>query len=333
MAATATPVPFTLTVVRPGLKWSAEAAEKHAKKGSFIRVGGAQVGNRVLSGAERTSWSKTTNPDEYNTIFHTGYRITGTPENVRMALESAGVTPDQVAQILATSIDRTNWQTTMKGEYDKEIASHAALKGTKPVSEGYDWPQIFWFAQNLKSAVIATSGGQQKGPATSPGRARGGESLGEKLRKLAPGKVIDVSNMDLNTGKGIRTVPQPKSAKSGKFGDFRRGVNIISNNLQTYIRALQLAFGADAETTYASEIDLVSKQLSGTPVFAAAPAPFAAQPPRVAPLAAPAVGATLAPVPTFVPAVPAVASPPVATLGGGALPAIPPLGALPAIPL
>lgn len=321
----ATSLPFALTVVGPGLKWSVSAAEKAAQKGAFIRVGGHQVTRRFLSGAKR-SW---TNPDpaEHNTIFQTDYRITGTPENIRLALESASVPADTIAQVIASSITRDNWNTTMAGVYENEIRSRDALKGTKPVAEGYEWPQILWFAQNIKSAVVASKG-EHRGTVASPGRARAGESLADKLQKLGPDKVIDVSNMVNDAGKGARTVPRPKTNKSGKIGNFVRNVNIISNNLNNYIRALQIIYGPDAEVTYAPEIEFVRNSLSAQPALAVAPVapvPFAtrASPPR-------AVGATLAPPAVFTTAVPAVASP-LGTIGGGALPALPLLSQLPTL--
>jgi alkylhydroperoxidase/carboxymuconolactone decarboxylase family protein YurZ len=327
MAATATPVPFALTVVRPGFRWSRDAAQKAQAKGAFLRVGGNQVSRRFLSGAKR-SWANVANPDEHDTIFHTGYRITGTPTNVRIALESAGVTADEIAQIMATAITRDNWNTTMAAQYEAEINARNALKTATPVTEGYEWPQILWFAQNLKSAVFTTKAPttEQRAVGGSPGRRTRGETLAEKLRNLKDDKVIDVSGYDPQTGKHAKTTAKPKTAKSGKFGDFRRGVNIISNNIENYIRALQTIYGPDAEVTYAPEIEYVRNQLAGgaTP-FTATPGPYMG-------LGGLVPGATLAPAPTFAAAVPPVASPPVGAIGGTTLPPLPAFGALPTLP-
>jgi len=322
----ATTLPFpVMNVVPAGYRWSAEAAKKAGDKSAFIRVGGTQVTKRFLSGARR-SWTST-KPEEQQTIFHTTYRITGTPENVRAALTYAGVSPDQIQQVLDTAITRDNFNTTMAAEVQRELAAHEALKRAKPVTEGYDWPQILWFAQHIKEAVISTKAGEQKGGLVSPGRAGGGESLAEKIRKLQSGKVLDVSEMDINTGKGVRTKPAPKTAKTGKFGTGR--IPIISNNIDKYIRALQLAYGPDAEQTYAQDIQAVRDTLlrAGAPAMVSPPPLIRAPSPVTAP------GATLAPPPQFVPAttgtVPRVASPPrVGTVGGQTLPQIPPLTGL-----
>lgn len=333
MAATAT-TPFpTINVVPGGFRWNADAATKAGAKGAFLRVGGQQVTRRFLSGAKR-SWASA-DPAENQTVFHTGYRITGTPENIRIALTYAGVGADQINQVLASAITRDNWQTTMTAEVAKELANREGLKGAKPAAEAYEWDQILWFAQNLKTAVIATKTGEQRGAVASPGRAGAGESLADKIKKLAAGKVLDVSNMDINTGKGVRTVQAPKTAKSGKFGTGR--VPIISNDINKYVRAIQLAYGGDAEATYAADVQVVRQALAN----AGAPAVMGmgqggqggqggAAAPRVpSPAGTRVPGATLAAAPQFTAAVPRIASPRAAgTQGGAGLPQIPALGAL-----
>jgi hypothetical protein len=326
----ATNLPFpTINVVPAGFRWSADAAKKAGDKGAFLRVGGTQVTRRFLSGAKR-SWTSA-KPEEQQTIFHTGFRITGTPEAITTALSYAGVPADQIQQVLATSITRDNYNTTMAQTVQEELQKHAAAKQAKPVTEGYDPQQILWFAQNIKTAVIATKTGEQKGAVASPGRAGAGESLSEKIKKLAQGKVLDVSNMDINTGKGVRTVTAPKTAKSGKFGTGR--VPIISNDINKYVKAIELAYGAEGPATYAADVQVVRQALAnaggpalvgtlGTGVVPRMPSP--AQVP----------GTVLAAPPQFVPAqgqatvVPKVASPRVGTMGGTNLPGIPALQGL-----
>jgi len=338
-----TPFLPTINVVPAGFRWTVDAGTKAGAKGAFLRVGGQQVTRRFLSGAKR-SWAST-DPAENQTVFHTGYRITGTPENIRTALAYAGLGEDQIAQILASVITRDNWQTTMADEVQRELALREGLKQAKPAAEGgYGLNDILWFAQNLKSAVFQTKTGEQKGPVTSPGRAGAGESLADKVRKLAAGKVLDVSNMDIHTGKGVRTVAAPKTWKSGKYGSIdpvsrQYRIPIISNDLNKYIRAIQLAYGADQEATFAADIEVVRRGINnaaagarGTVMPGAGVPAQAASPPRVlaqAPSPPRVPGATIAPAPVFTAAVPRVASPQrVGTVGGGNLPGIPALGGL-----
>ena len=338
----ATQLPFpTINVVPAGFRWSAEAAQKAAQKGAFLRVGGPQVTRRYLSGVKR-SWTSA-KPEENQTIFHTGYRITGTPDAIRTALLYAGVAQNEVENVLATAITRDNYATTKRQEVEAELAAHNQAKQAKPIAEGYEWAQILWFGQNIKTAVISTKTGEQKGPVASPGRGGAGDTLADKIKKLGQGKVLDVSNMDINTGKGVRSVPAPKTAKSGKYGTGR--VPIISNDVNKYIRAIQLAYGAEGEQAYAQDIGVVRQALSniGGPAIAGQQAgqgmnmAFGQQgqqgrteAPRVPSPLQP--GATLAQPPQFAAAtvVPTVTTPrgAVGNVGGNQFPAIPPLGNL-----
>ena len=322
--------PLTINWVPEGFKWSPDAANKAAARGSFLRVGGQSVTRRFLSGAKR-SWASA-NPAENQTVFHTVYRITGTPENIRIALHYAGVSDQEIDNILATTITSTNWNNTMAQDVENEIARRNALKQDKPTQPGYTLDQILWFYQNLKTAVIASKSGEQGTRVASPGRVGASESLAEKIRKLGQGKVLDVSNMDLATGKGVRTVSAPKTNRSGKFGATtaagQYNVPIISNNLEKYARAIQLAYPGE-EQRYAQDIEVVKQGLllngiqSAAPVAAFPNVPVrTASPPKVA-------GATIAAPPVFTAAVPRIASPKqVATMGGANLPGIPALGGL-----
>lgn len=310
-----------MNVIPAGFRWTTEAATAAAEKGSFLRVGGDTVTRRTLSGAKK-SWARD-KPEENRSIFLLEHRITGTPENVRTALQYAGFSEDEINRAIANAITAENYQTTKAADYDAELARYAATRRTKPAVEGYDYEQILWFGQNIKSAQIGTKTGEARGAVAVGGRAGPTESLADKIRKLGADKVLDVSNMDVNTGKGVRTVPTPKTAKSGKFGTKR--VPIISNNIDKYVRALELAYGADARTQFAQDIQQVSNALMGpgapVPVQGGQTVPM----PR-APSPARPVGATVAPAPTFQP--PRVTTPRVGTMGGAGLAEIPPIAPL-----
>lgn len=312
-------LPFpAINVVPAGYKWSNDAAAKAAAKGQFLRVGGQSVTRRFLSGAKR-SWTNV-KPEENQTIFHTGYRITGTPEAVRTALQYAGVSAADIQQVLATAITRDNYQSTMAQAVNEEMGKHLAAKGKKPVAEGYEWDQVLWFAQNIKTAVIATKTGETKGAVQTGGKVGTADSLADKIKKLPAGKVIDVSNMDVQTGKGLRTQPAPKTDRAGKYGTGR--VPIISNDINKYIRAIQLAYGPEGEATYAGDIQIVRDALAKTTapqmqLQGQVGAPGIPSPTRVA-------GATIVAQPTFVPQV----RTPAKTVGGANFPFIPALGGI-----
>ena len=137
----------------------------------------------------------------------------------------------------------------------------------------------------------------------------------------------------MNTGKGVRTIAAPKTAKSGKFGTAR--VPIVSNDVGKYVRAIELAYGGDGAANYAQDIQVVRQALSNAGLPAAA-VPLPTTAPRVpspvrtaASVAVP--GANLAPAPQFA-EVPQIASPGTrrgtATQGGAGLPQIPPIANL-----
>ena len=264
-------------VIPPALKWTPEAAEAARKAAKFIRVTskpGASLTTRYFTGSDR-SWGSD-DPEENRTVFHTGYRISGTPENIQLALRYAGVPDDQIDQILASAITKDNYQTTMAAQAEEERALRDSVKENKQPAEGtYSWGQLLWFAQNLKRAIVQTKSGGQKGPSASPGRGSA-ETLADKVKKLQPGKVVDVSNMDINTGKGARTIPIPKRKNSGKYG--ASGLGIISNNFDKYVRAIQLVYGPGAESQYAGEIRAVGDALAATAAANAMPVAYQQQP-------------------------------------------------------
>lgn len=318
-------VPFpTVNVVPQGFKWSPELANRANEKGQFIRVGGTkQTTKRFLSGAPRR-WASA-DPEENQTIFHTGYRITGTPQNVRLALQYAGIDNATIDQVLASSITRDNYTTTKAAEFQQEVENAHRLKGNKPAVEGYSWDQIIWFWKQLPGAIVGTKSGEQRGAIGGQGRGGTTQSLGEKIRNLKKDQVIDVSNIDPRTGKGARTVNRPKTNKSGKLGTKTPGVPIISNNLDNYIRAIELIYGPDGLQAYAGDIQAVRDELNRK----FNPGLVGARPPSPrGGVAAPATvftpGAVLAPQPTFRPASPRAVAP-VTTVGGGGLAQIPPI--------
>lgn len=311
MAETTAPV---INVIPPNYRWSAAAAGKAADKHVYLRVGGAKgVTKRALSGAERTSWSKPENAEEYDTIFINEVRITGTPENVQAALTMAGFPLDQIQTLFNGAITRDNYKTTMKAVYDAEIAAHSAIKGGKTKTPVYSTENLLWFFKELPNATIVYKSGEKK----TTGGGRGGgrsETLADRIAKLPAGKVLDVSALDVVTGVGATQKNAPKGAgRAGKFGTDR--IPIISNDLAKYIRALELAYGADAKTTFAQDIELVRQGIAARNAGAAPiVAPRGASPRAVSPRVP---GAVLAAAPVL-----RAASPP-ATIGRAAVPTIP----------
>lgn len=241
-----------INVIPPMFNWKPEAAEKARQKGAFLRVGGKQVTRRYLSGAKR-AWASS-DPQERDSIYNTQYRITGTPDNVRQALLYAQYSPEVVEGVIADSINRNNYQTTKRDEYEREIASRDGLKKSQKVQtdSGYNWAQLTWFAQNIKSAVTQTKTGETRAGVASPGR-RKDTDLASRVTKLGPNEVLDVSAMDVNTGTGARKIDRPRTSKAAKYGTIE--IPIVSNNIESYAAALRMIYGAENYEQYKGAIE------------------------------------------------------------------------------
>lgn len=304
------PSTSTAPTVRPGLKWSLEAANKAYAEGAFIRVGGSATSKRFLSGACRKWLSG--DVGESSAIFVTTFqpapgagaingRITGTPDDVYAALVSAGVSADAARNAVQLAISAQNFETTHAQQFQEEIRYRNTVKVAKSertVIEGYNWDQFLWLAANVKLAIPtikATAAEERAGaPSGAPSGARGisarALSLVDKWKALAPtqrnGSVyLNVSNMDPVTLKGANKAkpPGPKSSKiKGVLGT---GIYLSSNNIDSYRTALAAwaqGVGADpanpgsrpeniTDPKYTAAIAEMERQLSGQ----AAPGPIA----------------------------------------------------------
>lgn len=298
----------------PGYQWSQERARKAAEKQGFIRVapGQTQSSRRYLTGA-KNRWASA-NPEENNAIFiaRDDVRISGNVNDVVAALREAGIDDNTIANLVAGAITKENYQTTMKAAYDAEIARRKGLSVNKAQPGRYRLEDAEWFAANLKEANKGTAPGK----ATGGGRSATTDRLDVKYHNLPPNKVLDVSKIDLATGKGYRTVDKPQGLKTTKGGKVLvAGLNIISNNIERYVRALEFIFGQDARQRFAREIGEAQQRL--TPVAprigqtVGFPTPGRLPQPAAAPAALP--GATLAAPVQF--SVPSVRTPGVPTLG------------------
>lgn len=311
--------------------WTADKQQKAGKDHYFINVGkGDKVTKRYITGA-KAKWDSP-DPTVNSLIYHTGYRISGLPQDVRLALKYAKESDDTIDQVLATSLTKDNYQTTMASVYQEEMAAYKASQGTKPSSKGYEWVQILWFADNIKNAVIAKKSGGDKGRVASPSRAGSSETLQEKVRKIVDNKldkVVNVSGFDPITGKGGRVIPPPKTHRAGLFGSTQ--IPIVSNDITKYIRALQLLYGENAETEFAKDIKLVREAIELNAASAKASTKSSKAPapaPAPAPVPQPSLPKMPSPNSTAVPQIKTPGRAPVQTVGGASIPAMPPFRTL-----
>jgi len=234
--------------VPAGYKWEVKAAEKAGNDAKYIRVGGDKAGTRRLSGAERT-WKK---PDqkEANAIFITEFRITGTPEDITQALRLAGYTDDDIRKAINSAITRDNYDSSKKGEYDEELALIKSVNVVKaPTTSRFPRDSIVKFGKRIKDKDFEVKKGTgEKKTASSPKRPRAVKvtvkTQVDKVIAAKKNQVVDVSNMDSQTGVGGKI-----KAKTGKLAD--RGIYgidafpIVSNDLNKYFKAIEMTYGKD----------------------------------------------------------------------------------------
>lgn len=100
--------------------WTPEKAEIAGRKQQYIGV--PRGTRRHLLGAQNV-W--TTNRD---VLYHTGYRITGTEQDIRDALMRAGINPVDIDNVIATSISANNYNTTMNDIYLQALQDENELR-------------------------------------------------------------------------------------------------------------------------------------------------------------------------------------------------------------
>ncbi|CAH6418185.1 Hypothetical protein HVR_LOCUS54 [uncultured virus] len=117
--------PFTerseLIDQRSSMVWTLDRAQKAAERGYYIMV--PVLGYRTLKSAEKV-WSKSESKDD---IYHPTFRITGAPEDVIKALQTAQISKSTIEEVLATSISNNNYQSNFKALYEQTLNSDLLL--------------------------------------------------------------------------------------------------------------------------------------------------------------------------------------------------------------
>jgi len=299
-------------VVSKGMKWSQEAAAKAKANHQYIKIG-AKSGNLLLSGAPGR-WKK---PETVGDVYVPSLRVAGNPAVIQQVLVGLGFPSTDVDRHLAVRYDANNYNTTMKANFDAEVAQYKAHKAQRDaVRKAAGGPEVTladlqYFVDQLQSAQVAARTTTGSPRAASPGRASRVRDLAKRLTDAAAkGKVLDVSKMDPVKKTGIKMI-NPVGASSKKYGV--PGLALVSNNPQLYALAVR-ELGPEYEGYIAQYNTLVAQKNT-----VAVPAPAATLGALPAPpVASPTLG---------VPALPTVAASPLA--GGVALPTIPGAGVLP----
>ena len=244
-------------------------------------------------------------------VFATGYRIAGTPEDIRAALTANQIPEDHIQALLDASISRGNYnrhnvvpaeqeaapeETTKWGPqtlpniYDEELESYntymrAAVKANAeaPGAKLFDVmttvnPTVFQTARNTREGFALGIPAKAPGAGAARGRGRTAEPLDTKLAKLDANKVLDVSKLNPD-GTGARGIELKPNAR--KYGS--PDLPIVSADLEHYLLAIDMMAGGRQH--YASAVQYVQQLFAGagapaapaTPAYAA-PAQPVAQP-------------------------------------------------------
>ena len=308
-----------VTVVSKGMRWSPEASQKALQNHQYIKIGPKQ-GFLLLSGAPGR-WKK---PETAGDVYVPSLRVAGNPAVIRQVFIGLNYSANDIAQHLALAYTSGNYATTMKANFDAEVAAYKAFKGqkdaTKAATGGPDvtLDDLQYFVEELgKATTVARTTAVSPRGATSPRAGRVQPLLKRLADARSKGKVLDVSKMDRVKGTGIKMIvrPGPNSKKIGAVG-----LDIVSSDPGLFAIAVR-QLGAQYEHYIAQyNAALVQKNAIAAPTFAAAPV-----------LPAPTLSPTYMAPPgsPYVPTLPAVgATSPFA--GGVALPTVPGAFTLPA---
>lgn len=265
-----------VTVVSKGMKWSQEAANKAAEQHHYIKVGD-KAGHLLLSGAAGR-WNQAQNAGD---VYVPSLRVAGSPQKIRELFAGLGVPAVTVNQHLAAAYTKDNVKTTMKANFDAELAAYKRWKEAQGARKAVAGPtvtlgQLQYFVDQLaSSAVVArTATGSPRAGSPKEKKARGGDLAKRLAAAVAKGKVLDVSNYDPVKKSGVSTIkkPGPSSKKVGV-----EGLAIVSSNPQLYAAVVR-ELGPGYEKFIAQYDALVAAKQQ---VTAAAPVLGSPRSPRV----------------------------------------------------
>lgn len=228
------------TVVSKGMKWTEAAATKAAQNHQYIKLG-PKPGYLLLSGAPGR-WKK---PETSRDVYIPQLRAAGDPTVLRRVFNRVS----NFEAILADGYNASNYNTTKKPAFDAEIAMYKQYKASKDAAKAANGgpsvtlDRLQYLVDNVSQAttVARTTSTSPRGTSprgTSPRRRAGRvPDLAKRLQDAKrKGKVLDVSNMDLVKGTGIKLIKTPGEG-SKKIGV--AGLEIVSSKPEPYASVVQ----------------------------------------------------------------------------------------------
>lgn len=238
--------------------WTHESMKDAAIHHEFIMVS-PYGASRVNIADAQILWMK--NP---NVVFQTGYRIAGTPEDITNDLTQQQISAESIQQVLDSSLSSTNYFNTWVEEYQREMAAYAAYhKSAVTANIEGPGPKLLdilmavnpRFSDQFKTQSQARAAGVT---VTKPKASLTG-SLGRRIATLAPGKVMDVSDLNPD-GKGAKTITEATAAKQNSVGTST--LKIVSKDYPHYELAISML--PNGLTEYQSELVAMKKYFAET---------------------------------------------------------------------
>lgn len=211
--------------------WTEEKMRKAQQNHYYIKVG-PQGGTLTLSGA-KSRWSK---PEHAGDVYVPSLRIVGTPNAIRALFPG----DNRIEEHLAQAYSKSNHTTTMKNQYEREIAAHEQYRKAKksqPSPGSSLLARLDYFVENLSKATeVAKAVSPRRSGARSP---RQGKPLIERIRSLKPDRVLNVSKLDPATLKDARAIKKPKNPARSKFKGVD-GFPMVADTPEHFFQAVRL---------------------------------------------------------------------------------------------
>lgn len=226
-----------------GLRFTDEAMKKAFNEGNFIRVVNESKASstRKMSSAMKKGFT-----EGEIFIMNDKYRLTGTPENIRLALLAKGESDNYIRQLINDAITVDNYENDKFDAFRDEVLSAAELKSKRHDTLAYEWEYIMWFGANVKDATIVKEEKDANGVSvlkTINNCRTKTKDIRTEYNCLKPGQVMDVSNIDPKVGTGYKKLN--KAPIKGKFTG--GSTKIYSNNENNFIAAMRLIHGDQFE--------------------------------------------------------------------------------------
>ena len=206
-------------------KWTPEAVAKYRAKGEYAKYPSGNVAQ--ITGYEQ-KWKNNTE----DWVYSKTQRVAG-PRAVLQAGVTSGVLPQN------TLADVWSAMSANDPGFQQEVAARKALLASNKTQAKFTLqqvPQLLAAANNKDNWVTEKKVRAAKKKSGAAGARKGNiVPLGAKLRKLAPGKIINVTGIKA-TGAGARTIDKTAKMRLKHVA----GLEIASSDARAYNVALGL---------------------------------------------------------------------------------------------